>query len=106
MKFLMPSVAAAAIALCAGVASPAASAHAVVGVAVGFAPLPPPPRAERVVVMRPGRAWIPGFWRWNGAHHVWSAGYWAHARPGYRYVPAHWVRTGPAWRFHAGYWSR
>jgi hypothetical protein len=84
--------------------APSAFAHAVVGVSVGFAP--PPARAERVVVAHPGRAWIPGYWRWNGAHYAWAAGYTTYARPGYRYVPARWVRSGSAWRFHVGYWSR
>jgi hypothetical protein len=82
-------------------AAPSAFAYAVVGVSVGFAP--PPPRAERVVVVQPGRAWIPGYWRRNGARYVWAAGYATYARPGYRYVPARWIRTGPAWRFHVGY---
>lgn len=81
-----------------------ASARTVVGVSVGIAP--PPARVERVVAVRPGYVWAPGYWRWNGARHVWVGGYWAAARPGHRYVPARWVHTGPAWSFHAGYWRR
>jgi hypothetical protein len=102
MKFLKSITMAAAIAAGPMLAVPAL-AHVAVGVSVGFPP--PPPRVERVAV-RPGHAWIPGYWRWNGVGHVWVAGYWTHPRPGYRYVPAHWVRTGPAWRFRAGYWVR
>ncbi|MEO5558115.1 MAG: YXWGXW repeat-containing protein, partial [Dokdonella sp.] len=45
-----------------------ASARAFVGLSIGVAP--PPARIERVV-MRPGYAWAPGYWRWNGARHVW-----------------------------------
>lgn len=102
MKFLKSVTLAAALAAGALLASPA-SAHVAVGVSVGFPP--PAPRVEHVGVWV-GHAWIPGYWRWNGATHVWVGGYWAAARPGYRYVPARWVRTGPAWQFHAGYWYR
>ncbi|MEO6688359.1 MAG: YXWGXW repeat-containing protein [Dokdonella sp.] len=78
-----------------------ASARAVIGVTVDVAP--PPARIERVIV-RPGYAWAPGYWRWNGVHHVWIDGVWIAARPGRRYVPAAWVRIGPAWHFHRGLW--
>lgn len=103
MRFILSCAMAVAIG-CAAVFALPASAHAFIGVSVGFPP--PPPRVEAVVVARPGHVWIPGYWRWNGASHVWAGGYWTHARPGYRYMPARWVRTGPAWRFHAGYWAR
>ena len=102
MKFLKPITMAAAITAAAMVASPA-FAHVAVGVSVGF---PPPPVRVEHVAGWPGHAWIPGYWRWNGARHLWVAGYWTYLRPGYRYVPACWARTGPAWRFHAGYWRR
>jgi len=93
----------AALALALGFAAATpASARVVVGAVVVAPPLP---RAERVVV-RPGYAWVCGYWRWTGARHVWVGGYWAPARPGYRYVSARWVHAGPAWRFHAGYWRR
>lgn len=104
MKLILSCAMALAV-VSATVAAPAASAHVVVGVSVGFPP--PPLRVEPVVVARPGHVWIPGYWRWNGVdRHLWVAGYWTYARPGYRYVPARWVNSGPAWRFHAGYWAR
>ncbi len=83
------------------VMSTPAAARAWVGLSIGVAP----PRAhiERVVT-RPGYAWAPGYWRWNGARHAWVAGAWLTARPGHRYVPAAWVRVGPSWHFHRGYW--
>ena len=84
-------------------AAPAASARVLVGLNVNLAP--PPPRVEHVVV-RPGYAWVPGYWRWNGRTHVWVGGYYVRARPGYAYRPARWEHVGPRWRFHAGYWAR
>jgi hypothetical protein len=91
----------AALALVLGLMATAPASARVVAVAVA----PPPPRAERVVV-RPGHAWVGGYWRWTGVRHVWVGGYWAPARAGYRYVPARWAHAGPGWRFHAGYWRR
>jgi hypothetical protein len=102
MKFLKPIALAAALAGGAMLGSPA-FAHVAVGVSVGFAP--PPLRVERVAV-RPGHAWIPGYWRWNGVRHLWIGGCWTVARPGYRYAPARGVRAGPPWRVRAGVWYR
>ena len=93
----------AALALAAGLAAATPASARVVVRAVAVSP--PLPRAERVVV-RPGYAWVGGYWRWTGVRHVWVGGYWTHARPGYRYVSARWVPSGPAWRFRAGYWRR
>lgn len=107
MKIRRPATALLALVLAAAgtVAMPqAAMARTYVGVSIGVPP-PPPPRVERVVV-RPGYVWAPGYWRWNGARHVWVGGYWMPARAGYRYAPPHWVHTGPAWTFRAGYWHR
>jgi hypothetical protein len=78
-----------------------ASARVAVGVSIGIAP--PPVLVEHVAVS-PGYAWAPGYWRWNGARHVWVGGVWIHGRPGRAYVPARWARVAPAWRFHGGYW--
>ena len=103
MKLVWSCAMAAAIG-CAAVAGVPAQARAFVGVSVGFPP--PVPRVEGIVVARPGRVWVPGYWGWTGVRYAWRGGYWTFARPGYRYRPARWVRTGPAWRFHAGYWMR
>lgn len=93
-----------AIVMACGVAmTQAAQARAVIGVSIGIAP--PAPRVEHVIV-RPGRVWAPGYWRWNGRSHVWVGGTWIGARPGYRYQPAGWVHVGGGWRFNRGYWVR
>lgn len=88
--------------------APPAAAGGHVAIGIGFGP--PPPRYERVVV-RPGFAWTPGYWRWSGRRHVWVGGYSLRARPGYRYVGPRWYPYRPAyhpprWRFRAGYWIR
>ena len=93
----------AAIALALGLCAATPASARVVAWSVAVAP--PPVRAERVVV-RPGYAWVGGYWRWTGARHVWVGGYWAPARPGYRHVAARWVHVGPTWTFHRGYWRR
>ncbi|WP_242107123.1 hypothetical protein [Luteimonas aquatica] len=103
---LRPWILSAAIACAAlggGLHSGSAQAAGFVGVSVRVAP--PPPRHERVVV-RPGYAWTPGYWRWNGRRHVWVAGGYVPARAGYVYRPARWYRAGADWRFRGGYWVR
>jgi hypothetical protein len=81
---------------------------------------PPPPPAQVVEVetappapiveVRPpgqrGGVWIPGFWHWNGAHHVWIGGHWSAARVGMRWEPDHWVRSGRGYRLEHGRWAR
>ncbi|RDZ28137.1 YXWGXW repeat-containing protein [Lysobacter silvisoli] len=94
---------AAAVLAVAGVTAWPAAQAAVVGVSVRIAP--PPMRYERVAV-RPGYAWAPGYWRWNGRRHVWVGGHYVRVRPGYAYVGPRWYRHGPDWRFHDGYWAR
>ncbi|HJT97816.1 MAG TPA: hypothetical protein VJ696_05830, partial [Rhodanobacteraceae bacterium] len=60
-------------------------------VAIGVAP-------ARVVVVRPARVWVPGYWRYSHARRVWVAGYWSHRA----YRPVR--RIGmPRWRVRAGY---
>ncbi|MDY4295045.1 MULTISPECIES: hypothetical protein [unclassified Xanthomonas] len=90
-------------ALAGAMAAAPAQAREVVELSVRAAP--PPPRVERVVV-RPGYVWMPGYWQWNGRHHVWVAGRYVVERPGYVYVGPRWEHYGPAYRFHAGYWVR
>lgn len=51
-------------------------------VAAPVAPAPP----------RPGMAWVPGHWAWNGHAQVWRAGHWAPVR--YAHPPRRWDRDG------------
>jgi len=66
----------------------------------------PAPVVERVGFARPGFAWIPGYWNWNGYRYVWIGGYWGPQRYGYYYVPSRWAGYGAHWRFQRGYWRR
>ena len=97
--------------LCLGTAggfaySPPAQARTYVDVGVEIAP--PAPRYEAVVV-RPGYAWTPGYWRWNNENrrHDWVGGVYVAERPGYRWEPHRWDhgRDG-RWHFQEGRWNR
>lgn len=85
--------------------TPPAEARAYYSVSIRTAP--PAPRYERVVV-RPGYAWSPGYWRWDGHRHrhVWIGGYYVQHRPGYRWQPPHWERHGHRWGWRGGHWRR
>ncbi len=67
---------------------------------------PPPLRVE----VRPpcpvvGYVWTPGYWHWEGGHHIWAAGRWvAPPRPGAVWVAPRWERAGARWRLHPGLW--
>ena len=67
---------------------------------------PPPPRGEAIPVVRPGYAWVPGYWDWRGHRHVWVNGTWLRARPGYHYAQPTWVQEGDRWRLTRGGWQR
>jgi len=95
----------------AGTATMFAGPRVVVGVGFGYAPAPiamyaPPPApvvayAPRIV--RPGYAWVGGYYYPVGARYAWHAGYWA--RP--PYARAYWV--APRYyggHYYGGYWHR
>ena len=71
---------------------------------------PPPARVEVVPTPRPGYAWAPGYWAWEGHQHVWREGRWIVVRPGYYWVPERWVEyrgsRDPHWYFEPGHWER
>jgi len=67
---------------------------------------PPPPRQEAIPVVRPGYAWVPGYWDWRGHRHVWVNGHWERARHGYVYREPRWEQNGNSWRLHHGSWDR
>jgi len=93
---------------------------AMIGLGAAFAPLssmaqtslsvvigaaPPAPRFESVPAPRHGYVWAPGYWNWDGSHHVWMAGRWEPERVGYRYQPSEWVRDDRGYRLHQGGWQ-
>lgn len=94
----------------AGFLTTACSAHAaprgVVHVSVRH-PVPPPPRAEVVVVKhRPGQVWVAGHYAWRPAQkrYVWVSGKWVRPPRG----KAVWVAPRYEHRrgvFVAGYWK-
>lgn len=67
---------------------------------------PPKPVYEVNPGDRPGYVLAPGFWYWNGTHHVWMPSRWIKQRDGYSWVPDQWEQRGDKWRFAAGYWKR
>jgi hypothetical protein len=66
---------------------------------------PPAPIVEVVPDPRPGYVWAPGYWNWNGSHHVWAKGHWIRERHGYAWNPDHWEQHGDRWQLHRGYWN-
>ena len=69
---------------------------------------PPAPIVEVQPAMPFGGAiWMPGYWHWNGAHHVWVGGHYSAGRPGYRWEPHRWERgPGGRWAMRPGHWQR
>lgn len=67
---------------------------------------PPAPRVEVVPVARKGYVWAPGYWNWNGHHHVWVNGHHIREHHGYRYVPQTWVQRDGRWVMETGGWVR
>jgi len=81
----------------------------------------PAPQVEMVATVAPpapivevqpsmpfaGAVWMPGYWHWNGAHHVWVGGRYSAGRVGYTWEPHHWERgPGGHWRMAQGRWRR
>jgi hypothetical protein len=70
---------------------------------------PPPPRTERVVVVRPSprHVWVGGYHRWNGRAYVWTPGRWVvPPRRAAVWVPARWtyVPARHGYVFVEGHW--
>ena len=67
---------------------------------------PPPPRVE--VIPAPPSAdmiWVPGYWHWDGGHHVWMGGRWEARRGHEHWEPHRWAPDNRGgWRLHGGYW--
>jgi hypothetical protein len=69
---------------------------------------PPPPRVEVVPPPRPGYAWAPGYWAWDGDEdqYVWRGGRWLPEHPGYVWAPDRWERRDHHYHFGPGHWER
>lgn len=67
---------------------------------------PPPPRRETRPRPRAGYDWRPGYWQWDGRHHVWVAGSWIPERQGSVWVADGWTREDQRWRYVPGHWER
>ena len=68
---------------------------------------PPTPIVEvRPALPFAGAVWIPGYWHWNGARHVWVGGRYSAPRAGYAWEPARWEPHGRFHRWVPGHWRR
>ena len=67
---------------------------------------PPELRVEQAPAARPGYQWAPGYWNWQGQHHVWHNGNWVRERQGYTYMQPQWVERDGRWQQHSGQWRR
>ena len=93
--------------LCAFIAlSPVAMpAVAQININIGLGAAPPAPRHEAVPASRPGYAWAPGYWHWEGQRHVWTPGRWLEARPGSYWVADRWEARDGRHHYEPGYWK-
>lgn len=96
--YVMPVLAAT---LFLGSAVPAFSA---VGIDIRIAP--PAPRVVVAPPPRPGFIWAPGYYRWDGHHHVWADGRWLRERRGHHWVPDHWNERHGRYHYEPGHWER
>lgn len=83
----------------------AAPAMARVDLSVDIGVPPPAPQVEVVPAARPGFVWAPGYWSWDGGHHVWVAGHWMTERPGFVWVADRWEVRGERHHFEPGHWE-
>jgi len=102
---LFTTLAAAAISLPA-LTVPALVTPAAAQVNISIGTPPPAPIYEVVPAPRAGYVWAPGFWRWEGGHHVWAKGHWMAERRGYSWVPDRWEHTNGSWHHAEGHWNR
>lgn len=74
-----------------------------VSIGIGIGSVPPAPY-EVVPPPRPGFAWNPGYWAWDGYRYVWVQGRWvAAAPPVYIGPPAVvWGAPAPRWGYGWG----
>jgi len=84
----------------------APAAHAQIYGVITVREAPPPLRAEVVPAPRHGYVWAPGYWSWQGHHHVWHRGDWVRVAAGLRLCAAGLDRARWSLAFHDGRWAR
>ena len=94
------------LALCIAAGSAATLVPAVSAADIFVRVAPPPPRTEVVPTLRPGWAWSPGYWNWNGRRYVWVHGHRIRGRHGAHWVPDRWADDHGRWRRDRGHWDR
>jgi hypothetical protein len=67
---------------------------------------PPPPQVEtQPPSPGAGQVWVPGFWSWNGARHLWNPGHWtAPPQVGMTWEPPKWENRNGKWGMEEGRW--
>lgn len=104
-KYILGTIAAAALMGGAAQAAPAVVATGPDGFVVSVAP--PAPIYEVRPADREGYTWIPGNYQWRDGRYVWQRGHWVAERPGYEWEEARWVqRRDGSWALVGGTWER
>jgi hypothetical protein len=67
---------------------------------------PPEPRVVVAPPPRPGFVWAPGYYRYDGHHHVWTDGHFIRERPGFHWEADRWVHHEGRYRYEPGHWAR
>ena len=67
---------------------------------------PPEPRVVVAPPPRPGFVWAPGYYRYDGHHHVWTDGHFIRERPGFHWEADRWVPHEGRYRYEPGHWVR
>lgn len=73
------------------------------------ASVPPPPSSSPTDVVTPSPSpdavWIPGYWVYNGASYIWTAGHWEVPPANcHTYVAPYWAYQNGGYVFVPGYW--
>jgi hypothetical protein len=66
---------------------------------------PPAPRVEVVPAPRVGYVWAPGYWNYEGRHHVWVKGHYIRGHRGHHWVADSWEQRGNRWHRVEGHWD-
>jgi WXXGXW repeat (2 copies) len=66
---------------------------------------PPAPQVEVIPEARVGYVWAPGYWDWDGHHHVWTKGRYIKEHHGHHWVNDTWVQRDGHWHHEVGHWD-